>query len=94
MPYNRSVVRKMLMAAFNDEDLRTFCFDHFRPVYDEFTSGQPRGERVRMLVEYAERQGKLDTLVDTVRRENEYQYAAFAAQLTQANLLVQAGVNP
>ena len=33
--FNTAAVRELLMAAFNDEELTTFCFDNFRAVYDD-----------------------------------------------------------
>ena len=38
------------MATFSDEELMTFCYDNFRPVYEEFTTGISRTQKVQRLV--------------------------------------------
>ena len=44
-------MRELLTAAFSDEELTTFCFDNFRPVYEEFATGMSRTQKVQMLVD-------------------------------------------
>ncbi len=36
---NDSALRDLLNAALSDETLTAFCFDHFRTVYDKFSTG-------------------------------------------------------
>ena len=55
MPYNLAAIRELVAAAFADEELRTFCFDHYRAVYEQFVAGQGKGARVLTLVEHADR---------------------------------------
>lgn len=70
----RATVRELVMAAFSEGDLSTFCFDHFREVYDDFTGGMARSERVLRLVEHCERRGETRRLLDLVREANPYQF--------------------
>ena len=35
MRYDLAAVRELVSAAFSDEELRTFCFDHYRVVYEQ-----------------------------------------------------------
>ena len=84
MAYNLAAIRKLVAAAFNDEELRTFCFDHFPAVYEEFAAGQAKGDRVLSLVSYAERQGQLDTLLDAIKQANPYQFDRFEADVRSA----------
>ena len=81
MAYNLAAIRKLVSAAFNDEELRTFCFDHFSAVYEEFAAGQAKGDRVLSLVSYAERQGQLDTLLDAIKQRNPHQFDRVEAEL-------------
>ena len=72
------------MAAFSDEELTTFCYDNFRPVYEEFATGMSRTQKVQRLVEYCERRGEMEKLLAQVEQANPYQYDRFrrpAAQL-------------
>ena len=81
MPSNLAAVRKLVSVAFSDEELTTFCFDHFRAVFEEFTAGQTKGQRVLSLVGFAERRGLLDALLDKVKKANPHQFALFEANL-------------
>ena len=47
--FNTAAVRELLMAAFSDEELATFCFDNFRQVYEEFATGMSRTQKVQLL---------------------------------------------
>ncbi len=80
--WNTEVIREMLNAAFDDEALRTFCFDHFRPIYDDFAAGMSKGEKVQRLLEYCERQDQVQYLLDEVSTANPRQYARFEGQFT------------
>ena len=31
--YNTAAIRRLLLAAFNDEEFTFFCYDHFQEVY-------------------------------------------------------------
>jgi hypothetical protein len=54
--WNTAAIRDLLSAAFNDEELTTLCFDHFRPVYEEFAGGMSKGQKVQRLLDYCTRQ--------------------------------------
>lgn len=77
MTYDLAAIREMISAAFNDEELATFCSDHFRAVYENFAAGQTRAQRVLLLIDFSERNGQLDTLLDEIAKANPYQFALF-----------------
>ena len=79
--YNTAAVRELLLAVFSDEELTNFCFDNFRPVYEEFTTGMGRTQKVQLLVAYCERRGQMAELLARVGRANPYQYARFRDRL-------------
>jgi Effector-associated domain 7 len=60
MSYDFKEIRKLIEAAFTEEDFREFCFDHFRDVERDFTQGQTQSERVLKLIRYAETRGELE----------------------------------
>src|SRR5262249_44231125 len=78
---DRAVIRELVETALADEDLNTFCFDHFRAVYDRFTAGQERSAPVPMLVEYAGRHRQLDTLLKELQRATPGAYEEFMSRL-------------
>jgi hypothetical protein len=77
---NSEALRELLCVAFSDEELSTFCYDHFREVKQNFTTGQSQTFRVQMLLEYCERKGDLDKLLHLVRKRNPSKYAEFASK--------------
>ncbi len=79
MPPNLAAVRKLVSAAFSDEDLTIFCFDHFPAVHEEFTAGQTKSARVLSLVSFADRHGRLDALLAAIEQANPHQFALFEA---------------
>src|SRR5262245_42266915 len=81
MPLNVAVVRELVEASLSADDLSTFCFDHFPAVYEQFTDGQTKGARVRLLVEYAGKQRQLPDLLARLRHANPAVYAEFAPRL-------------
>jgi hypothetical protein len=79
--FNTAAVRELLLAAFSDEELTTFCYDNFRTVYEDFATGMSRTQKIQMLVAYCERRGEMAELLVRVERANPYQYARFRDRL-------------
>ena len=69
MNHNTAAIRKLLTAAFTDEDLTAFCFDHFREVYYKFGRGLTHSEKVQLLLEYCETNQGLQHATDTLRAD-------------------------
>ena len=84
MPTNLAAIRELVAGAFSGEELRTFCFDHFRPVYEQFAAGQSKTAMVLALVEHADRHGLLDKLLAEVKTANLHQYEQFEHRLTSS----------
>ena len=66
--FDTAAVRELMLSAFNDEELGTFCFDYFRPVYEDFAPGMTKPQKIQRLLEYAERRGQMEALLDSVAR--------------------------
>jgi hypothetical protein len=74
-------IRELLMAAFDDESLGYFCYDYFRPVYERFSTGMSKSDRTQRLIEYCERNNKVDELLARVRQANPPKYAEYEPRL-------------
>ncbi|MCB0196690.1 MAG: toll/interleukin-1 receptor domain-containing protein [Anaerolineae bacterium] len=85
MTYNSAAIRKLLQSALSDEDFNMLCYDYFRPVYDQFSTGMSRLQKTQRLIEYCERQGQLDTLLAEVEKINPSQYQQSAASIGVTN---------
>jgi hypothetical protein len=82
MTYNTAVIRELLTAAFSDGELTTFCYDYFRPVYENFAVGMSKGQKVQALIEHCGRTEQLPALLERVEAANSAQYARFEARLS------------
>ena len=69
-----ATMRQLLSAAFDDAELTTLCFDHFRPVYENFATGMSKGQKIQQLLDYCERHDLLDQLLALVEQYNPAQY--------------------
>jgi Effector-associated domain 7 len=79
---NTEAVRELLMAAFDDTDLMTLCFDRFYLVYNEkFGEGMSKGKKVQSLLDYCVRRGLLEALVGLVKEQNPHQYNIYANRI-------------
>ena len=77
MSYDTAAIRELLTAAFDDQELTIFCFDYFRPVYDNFTSEMGHLLKIQRLIDHCERHNKFDRLLTLVQQTNSVQYYQF-----------------
>lgn len=66
--------RKFLQEFFNDDELTVFCFDYFPQVYNEFTTGMPKTQKVLMLISYSQRRERFKELLAALERERPSVY--------------------
>ena len=81
MGYDLAIIRELLEAAFGDEELSNFCFDNLPEVYEQFTGGQFKSARVRLIIIYAEKNSLLDKLLAGIKQKNPHKYAEFESRL-------------
>jgi hypothetical protein len=67
-------IRKFIMDRFSDGELMNLCFDYFPDVYQEFTPGMTRSQKVRLLLDHARRRGRIPDLQVALERERPEQY--------------------
>jgi outer membrane protein assembly factor BamB len=80
-PWNTAAIRDLLTAAFSDEELTTLCFDHFRPVYQDFSTGMSKGQKIQLLLDHCIRLDRVAELLEYVKRRNPAQYDRFQHRL-------------
>jgi len=81
--WNTAAIRDLLIAALNDEELTTLCFDYFRPVYENLAAGMGKGQKIQRLLDYCERHNRIPKLLDRVRQVNPSKYTEFESKLVQ-----------
>ena len=70
-------MRQFLISAFSDEEITTLCFDRFRPVYENFSGGMSKGQKIQQLLEHCERHDEWPRLLSVLQRERPQQFARF-----------------
>jgi hypothetical protein len=73
-----AALRRLLTAAFDDGELTTLCFDHFYPLYEQFSAGMSKEAKVRRLLDYCLRQEQVERLLTLLQARNPAQFARFA----------------
>ena len=74
MPPATADLRRFLVDAFSDEDLKALCFDYFRDVYDDFTTGMTKTQMIQIVIERCDRRDALAGLYAALRIERREQY--------------------
>lgn len=73
-PFNKKRVMQFVVKAFTPSELEVFCLIHFEAVYKDFTADMSQTRRIGLLLDYVERQGHFQRLLEAGRLENPYQY--------------------
>lgn len=61
--------RRFLIEYFNDEELTSLCFDHFREVYLNFAADTTVGRKALQLVDHCQRRDRLPELLAILKKE-------------------------
>lgn len=93
--YNLRNIRKLLTAAFSDQELSQLCYEtpEFRPVYEQFTAGMSKDQMIQRLIEYCERKVLMKQLLEIVQEEASEQYAQFADSLMVGGKKAESGTS-
>lgn len=63
-------IRQTLNIAFDDSELSAFCLDYFPKVYDRFSQGMRKDDKITLLLDHCRRrQTGFETLLEAVRQE-------------------------
>jgi hypothetical protein len=81
VPYNSAEIRKLLREGLSDQDLNDLCMDNFRIVYDQFSSGMTKQQKIHSLIEHCSRHNKFSQLLDLVKGLNPEKYAEYEHSL-------------
>lgn len=78
---NTKAVRELITTAFDDEEFTSLCFDHFRPVHNNFSTGMSKTQKIQLLLDYCERYGEMLYLVHLIRSHNPSKFNLFKDRL-------------
>jgi len=75
--FDTGAIRQLLFDAFDDEELNAFCFDYFLSLYQDFSQGMSKSDKIQRLLEYCAYQGQFDRLLASVKERNPYQFKRY-----------------
>jgi hypothetical protein len=81
MAYSRIRIRELILESFDDEELLTFCQDHFGEAVNQFSSATSKEAKARELIGWCERREKMQDLIDKLKTERPAKYQKYAAEL-------------
>src|SRR5438067_2867639 len=84
MTHDLAAIRKLLDEAVDDNAFLDLCLYEFPEVHKQFTTGQQKGQRVRLLLDYADRHRQLDKLLAAVKEANAVVYSEYEQRLAGA----------
>jgi tetratricopeptide (TPR) repeat protein len=76
-------LHERIHATFDDTELRTFCFDHYRLVYEDLTVGMTKGQMVLLLLAHVAHQNDGERLLDILEQERPGLVGAHRVALLQ-----------
>ncbi len=81
LTFNNAAILELLDQALGVDDFEDLCAGHFRKVGRQFTEGQSRSARIRILTEFVTRHRATSALLFEVRRINRARYIEFERRL-------------
>ena len=79
--YDTGTIRDLLDDAFDSDDLTAFAYDYFRPAYELLDQETGKKARIQTLIEYADREHKIDKLLDRLAQTRPKEYRRYADRL-------------
>lgn len=92
--YVMAEIRQLIMNSFNDDEFTSFCFDFFRPVYEDFAGGQNFTQRVMSLLDYCLRRLLIPELLARIKEVNPAQYNRFISVLSHSAIGIDQAAIP
>lgn len=81
--YNLAKLRKFLENALTDAELNSLCMDSFEPVFNKFTDGMNKLQKINLLLSYCKMNDKLNELLKAMKETNEEQFQNYQPYYNQ-----------
>ncbi|MCL2928268.1 MAG: alpha/beta hydrolase [Trichodesmium sp. MAG_R01] len=86
MLYNfrlRTVIRELLYQGLDEEEFNDLVYNYFPDVYNQFTNGQNKKQRVRILIEYADKHREIEQLLEGIKNINPKVYQEYESEFEE-----------
>jgi hypothetical protein len=81
MKHNLTAIRKLILEAYDEQELTVFCHDYFREVVERFGTGMSKSEKAFRLVAYCDRREQLRVLLARIEAERPEKYENYRKRL-------------
>merc|ERR1712117_95196 len=75
------VIRELLYQGLDEEEFNDLVYDYFPDVYSQFTNGQNQSQKVRILIEYADKHREIEQLLEVIKNINPKVYQEYEPKL-------------
>ena len=75
------VIGKLLNEYLPEEEFNDLVYNYFPDVYNQFTNGQNKKQRVRILIEYADKHREIEQLLEGIKNINPKVYQEYESKL-------------
>jgi hypothetical protein len=80
MEYNLGAIRQLIEAALTLEEFNNLVFDDFHCIHEQFADGQSLPDRIRKLIDYAEKHREIPKLLRLIEEQNCAAFQEFRAR--------------
>lgn len=84
----RATIVELLTNSFDDMEISMICFEHFPEVENRFGESTNKMRKIKLLLEYCERQRQTSRLLQVVKEKNPLQYQFYLGVLDPATIKI------
>ena len=84
MTYNLRAIANLINQALTDQDFNDLVFFDFPDVQGQLTAGMPKGQQVRILIEYVGKRQEIEKLIAAIESINPTVYQQFSGQISNS----------
>lgn len=89
MVFNVSDIFTLVRESLSDDDLQNVCLCYFDSIYKQFTTGQTKDFKIRLLIEYIDRyQHEAPKLLKEIKKINPNAYQKYVSQVNNSSNLL------
>ena len=77
MSYDLKIIRQLIKKALTTEEFNDLVSDDFREVQAQFANGQEQAQRIRILIDYADKHREIDKLLESIKNINSSVYEEY-----------------
>ena len=93
MKYNLRLIRDLINEALTPEEFDDLVFYSFRDVYSQFTNGQDKRQKVRLLFDYIEKYERINDLLNEIKEKNPKAFNEFQSSLLDSMTPEEKAIN-